>query len=201
MDNTVTNLIPTSHFLWRNGVLMQSFHVHDGGSGEYLKTDWRPVEVGGKKVIDPIFKTFEQRNGREPQAKRAGWDHVIEFDGGTTNNNPKKGYGAGYGSYQIDGGEIRRVTFGNGHSCNSAEILTLVHALRDLAQTSITGTVLCRGDSKIALKWISHKGAPSDKGSENFIQAIASLRAEVKLFPKVDGEWRRRNHSVALFGH
>lgn len=201
MDNTATNTLPTFNFMWRNGVLLQQVYIHDAATGEYLDTRWKQVDVGGKPVKNPTFKTFEERNGREPQAKREGWDHVIEFDGGTNCNDPKRGFGEGYGSYQIDGGDIKRVTFGRGHSNNSAEIRTLVAGLRELAGSGKLGTVLCRGDSMTALKWIKFPGKPSKKASANFLEAIESLRAEVKQFKHVKGEWRRRNHSVALFGH
>lgn len=212
MNNTATTLSPTFDFIWKNGILMQKVHVFkvEGEMGvnphwedvtAAPETDWRPVQVGGKQIKDPTFKTFEQRNGKEPEAKRAGWDHVIEFDGGTDCNDPKKGYGEGYGSYQIDGGNIVRVKFGKGHSNNSAEIRTLIAALRDLAEDGRLGRVLCRGDSQIALNWITQKSGPNRKSSEGFLEAVEMLREEVKRFVKVKGEWRRRNHSVKLFGH
>lgn len=129
-------------------------------------------------------------------------EYVIEFDGGTSCNIPSKGYGEGYGSFQINGGEIKRVEFGVGHSCNSAEILTLCAALNELKYVCpYAKEVLCRGDSQIALKWISYQGKPSKKSSPMFLDAINLLRKAVGQFSSVRPEWRNRNHSVALFGH
>lgn len=190
--------IPTARFLWRNGTLLQEFLILEGG------TDWQPVLVDGKQVKDPHFRTFEQRaiqmNGKPPTAKRDGWDHVIEFDGGTSRNVPPN-YGNGYGSYQIDGGAIQRVTFGKGHSNNSAEVRTLVAGLQALYEAGNVGRILCRGDSQIALNWITCRGKPKKKGSQGFLDAVDLLQAVVVKFTKVKGEWRRRDHSVKLFGH
>lgn len=209
MENTLTQTTPTFDFIWKNGVLMQKVYVHISTTGENVRweevtappqVDWKPVLVGGKQIKDPTFQTFEQRNGREPQVKRDGYDHVIEFDGGTDCNDPKKGFGNGYGSYKIDGQDVKRVKFGKGHSNNSAELRTLVEALKELAGMGGRGKVLCRGDSQIALKWIDCPKMPK-KGSEGFLGAILLLREEVAKFASVRGEWRRRTHSLALFGH
>lgn len=128
---------------------------------------------------------------------------VIEFDGGTSSNIPAKGYGKGYGSYRIDAHPIQRVEFGMGHSCNSAEIRTLVAALHDLATKCDPATtkVLVRGDSQIALRWVNKTGLPKSTGSKNFLEAVANLHAITEKFQRVATEWRTRKVSVAIFGH
>lgn len=128
--------------------------------------------------------------------------NLIEFDGGTTCNIPSLGYGEGYGSYQINDAPIVRVSFGVGHSCNSAEILTLEAALADLAGRGERGmSVLVRGDSKIALKWVHCKKQPKPSTSPMFRDAIQKLRKVTAQFTSVKTEWRSREHSVRLFGH
>lgn len=129
-------------------------------------------------------------------------EYLIEFDGGTSCNIPRLGYGKGYGSFQVNGGDIYRVEFGMGHSCNSAEILTLCAALQELKiQCPYAENVLCRGDSKIALKWIQYGGKPSKNASDMFIAAINKLRKLVRRFKSVRSQWRGREYSVKLFGH
>lgn len=129
-------------------------------------------------------------------------EYLIEFDGGTSCNIPNKGYGKGYGSFQINDGPIQRVEFGMGHSCNSAEVLTLCAALKELkSQCPHAESVLCRGDSQIALKWISYRGKPSRGCYHRFLAAIDELRQVVVQFKSVRSEWRSRDHSVNLFGH
>jgi ribonuclease HI len=131
-------------------------------------------------------------------------DFTVEFDGGTSCNIPSKGFGKGYGSFQINGAEIHRVEFGIGHSCNSAEIRTLAAALEAI-RLSCADTkkksVLIRGDSKIALKWAKDKKQPSPSTTANFREAIELLRVQVAAFGCIRTEWRGRAHSVALFGH
>jgi len=139
---------------------------------------------------------------REPRAAEKPCDFTIEFDGGTSSNNPKA-YGNGYGSFQINGGEVHRVKFGPGHSCNSAEIRTLIAGLKELySMTEAQNvTVMARGDSKIALKWVSCKKPPKESTSEGFRDAIRQLRIVVAQFKRVKTEWRGRAESVRLFGH
>lgn len=133
---------------------------------------------------------------------------VIEFDGGTSNNIPSRGgFGYGYGSYKIGDEDIKRVEFGLGHSCNSAEIRTLTAALTDLADrgNSHLISVLARGDSMIALSWCKDGKKLSKKSKKtatnNFIEAIQLLKEQVGRFQSVRTEWRSREHSVKLFGH
>jgi len=128
---------------------------------------------------------------------------VIEFDGGSSCNIPSRGYGEGYGSFQIGNQEIQRVKFGKGHSANSAEIRTLVSGLAELSKQVDPAKcqVLARGDSKVALKWVSDLRTPKETSSKGFLEAIALLRIEVAKFAKVKTQWRGREHSVKLFGH
>lgn len=131
------------------------------------------------------------------------FDHICEADGGTSSNRPPD-YGKGYGSFQIDGGEIERVTFGDGHSCNSAEILTLVSCLNRIALLQgdcKNRTVLLRSDSTIALKWVRCRQTPSPKTSLEFQKAICELHKAVAKFGRVETQWRGRAKSVELFGH
>ena len=140
------------------------------------------------------------------------YDFVIEADGGTSCNDPKRGFGEGYGSFRISRPSrnqiwpIERVGFGVGHSCNSAEIFTLVAALRSMLKwiedvNPRESTILLRSDSRIALKWACCKKQPPNKGSPKFHEGIAMLRDEVKKFKAVRTEWRGREESVRIFGH
>ena len=140
------------------------------------------------------------------------YDYIIEFDGGTSCNDPAKGYGDGYGTFMV--GEKGTVfssanpkftrRFGIGHSWNSAEIYTLVEALLHLHKEldrPKEASVLCRGDSRIALKWVNCKKHPPEKTSPKFRDGIRDLRSIVSEFGCVRTEWRGREHSVKLFGH
>lgn len=142
----------------------------------------------------------------------------IQFDGGTPCNVPRLGYGIGYGSYQIDDQPIVRLDHKRPMSANAAEIFTLVIAIQDVINQCSREQGKSRrlinqirleieGDSKIALKWargVTDKGAPSKLakgGSQEFLNAVQSLRAVLKGFGEVCTTWRGRAASVALFGH
>jgi ribonuclease HI len=133
----------------------------------------------------------------------------IVFDGGTSCNNPKQGFGKGYGSYQINGDPVvSRIQFGMGHSCNSAEIRTL-HAAIEAVVNRSSPEVLSRthlvifGDSKIALKWANprHKEEPAEHTWKEFKTAIAMLRVHLPKFASIKRIWHPRAESVKLFGH
>lgn len=88
----------------------------------------------------------------------------IEFDGGTSCNIPRLGYGNGYGSYKIDNEPVYRCFFNRPMSANAAEILTLVHAIntirsRDFPVGQIRISIY--GDSQIALRLASSFGPNS----------------------------------------
>jgi ribonuclease HI len=135
--------------------------------------------------------------------------YVIEFDGGTSCNNPKKGYGEGYGSYQVSRDGIKypivRLTYGMGFSSNAAEIRTAGEAIEGAHQLGLSGggDVLIRGDSKLALRWIKSclEEIPRDSCSESMCQAIKFLKTKVGYFPKIRTEWRPRKVSLEIFGH
>lgn len=126
----------------------------------------------------------------------------LEADGGTSCNVPGR-FGEGYGSFQIDDGEVQRVKFGKGHSNNSAEIRIIVSGLQAISRQAEASQiqVLVRSDSKIALKWVTCRDTPKAKTSEGFREAIDLLRAEVAKFGRIKTQWRGREHSVKLFGH
>lgn len=125
-------------------------------------------------------------------------DHVIEFDGGTSCNNPKKGYGEGYGSYKIDDNEIIRVKLGPNHSCNSAELFTIITALSTINDYDFKTILVC-GDSQICMKWLLH---PLSKIKNN---AHSKTQEAIKILRKKQFNvlcyWRNRKKSVELFGH
>lgn len=139
---------------------------------------------------------------------------TIAFDGGTPCNVPAKGYGDGYGSYRVifPGNRTvqERVNFMRPMSANAAEIFTLVKGIervlgegykREEVKLHITG------DSQIALKWASgqqRRGKPqkiAKSASEEFRNAIESLRWILAGFSETTTEWKPRKFSVAMFGH
>lgn len=134
---------------------------------------------------------------------------TITFDGGTPCNIPRLGYGIGYGSYEIDDQPVARCDHGRPMSANAAEILTLVRAVQSVVAKYGRETTALRifGDSQIALKWASGRtrnGKPAKLGkggSEEYRNAIQTLRDALKGFPHVETQWQPRAKSVALFGH
>ncbi len=132
---------------------------------------------------------------------------VIEFDGGSSNNCPSQGgYGKGYGSYKIGKSVNYRCEFGN-MSANSAEVLTIVHALQSVSDDyRLNKTLLVRGDSQIALRWVdfasrSYPRKISKGSSPEFVAGIHSLFEILPTFKRVLTEWRPRIHSLRIFGH
>lgn len=135
---------------------------------------------------------------------------IIIFDGGTTCNIPSKGFGGGYGSFKVGDHEIQRVKFGVGHSANSAEVRTLVEALRyakeHFDKSILSHGIIVYGDSKIALKWLKSPGffmPTSYKGKEptqNFVEAVKLLK-EARKGLNTQVQWQPRKESVKLFGH
>lgn len=134
----------------------------------------------------------------------------IRFDGGTSCNIPRLGYGNGYGSYQIDDAPIYRVNFNVPMSANAAEIRTLARAIETVAQIEPNTTLLrllILGDSRIALKWAnvaagSRKRTKIGKTSPEFQESIVMLELAMRrVFAKVQTNWTPRLQSVAVFGH
>lgn len=153
-------------------------------------------------------KRWEIQTGNIPEH-----DFIIEFDGGTSCNIPRKGFGIGYGSYKINDFEIVMVKFEEGYSSNAAEIETMYRALLDLSNkikedvvTHIYPRIVVCGDSCIALKWINCKSFPKE-GSDKFINSIKNLKKLISdcqdcmLFGEITPFWRGRAKSVELFGH
>lgn len=132
----------------------------------------------------------------------------IIFDGGTPCNVPAKGYGDGYGSYQIDGGKVVSVVFQRPMSANAAEIWTAAFAVQSLLAPDAgidpsTTALHFWGDSRTALKWCRIKGGLSSTthGSEEFRNAITALRDTLPKFHSVKADWWPRENSVKIFGH
>lgn len=133
---------------------------------------------------------------------------IIEFDGGTPSNNPKTGYGIGYGSYRIRGSKgvhfVKRISHGSPMSANAAEVRTLVSALR--AVVRIYGnpanlSVHVIGDSKIALGYIRPNPKTGKGVTRELSEAVQMLAEALAGFSKYTTEWKARANSVALFGH
>lgn len=204
-DNRIKKILPSQIFRWEKNQLVQKVHslFYSPTTKElvFSQEEWHPVTVNDYGNVRLVLRDTGTEKGIE--AVSLVHQHTIEFDGGTSCNDPKIGLGRGYGSYQIDGGEIHRVEFGEGHSCNSAEILTLEAALQHLASFGDPKemVVLARGDSQIALKWVHCKASPKQSTSLPFRQAIPMLRNQVQRFKSIKTQWRGRAHSVVLFGH
>lgn len=131
---------------------------------------------------------------------------IIEFDGGTSCNIPRLGYGDGYGSYQISGRPVVRINHMKPMSSNVAEIMTAVVALDELRYLRGPTNVLMRGDSMITVNWIRRLGngsnkSPKESRAHAFKIAVLELRVSIQRHKKVTSEWRSREHSVEIFGH
>lgn len=133
---------------------------------------------------------------------------VVRFDGGTPCNVPAKGYGEGYGSFQIgEGTPPIRMKYGQPMSANCAEIRTATEALKEIARRHGLGKwVHIIGDSQIALKWVnaahSKEVMKVSKGSSQpFVEAIQDLYEVASGFEKIITEWQPRHKMVAVFGH
>lgn len=134
----------------------------------------------------------------------------IEFDGGTPCNIPSKGYGDGYGSYQLccNGHvyPIERVNFGRPMSNNVAEISVLIRAIEAVARLhKPEKTILeIHGDSQIALLRTTKAFTPRKKlyrGSADYIAACHRLHTACAQFHNITTHWRGRERSVKIFGH
>ncbi len=124
----------------------------------------------------------------------------IEFDGGTSCNIPRLGFGNGYGSYKINDEPVHRCFFNLPMSANAAELRTLWYAAKALIDRGIdvaTSTLLVVGDSQIALGWA---GNPK-KTTPEFKESVALLRECLDKFYRVETVWQPRLKSVATFGH
>lgn len=125
----------------------------------------------------------------------------IVFDGGALGNP-----GKGYGSFEItsDGKVLchRREEYGDVVTNNQAEYLTLIHALRWLADRlgdqRSTAKVLVNGDSKLVLFQLLKKWKVKNEGLRPLYTEASGLLRE---FFKVDLVWHPRARSVERLGH
>ncbi len=125
----------------------------------------------------------------------------IVFDGGALGNP-----GKGYGSYEItsDGTVLchRREEYGDKITNNQAEYMTLIHALRWLAEhlgdQKGTAKVLVNGDSKLVLFQLLKKWKLKNEGLRPLYTEASGL---MRQFFKVDLVWHPRAKSVARLGH
>ena len=138
--------------------------------------------------------------------KRPGNGAVrIEFDGGSTCNIPRLGYGRGYGSFKIGNGPVYRSHFQRNMSANAAEICTLATAIT-VAKGHGARHLVVVGDSQIALKWANvcagnREATKIDKTSESFKEAIQVLHEACDGIWTLETRWQPRINSVLTFGH
>ena len=133
---------------------------------------------------------------------------VIRFDGGTSNNIPRRGgFGIGYGSYLLNG-EVVRLDFARPMSANEAEIRTLIAAAEAVKVIRDPGkTRLCAyGDSQITLGWANKAGMkvfyrPKLSWRPEFKAAVADLYLSLRPFAEVVTQWQPRERNVQVFGH
>lgn len=131
---------------------------------------------------------------------------TVEADGGNKGNIPRLGYGNGYGSYAIDGGEPIKIEYGVPMSNNVAEISIIHSALEDIFLDFGASHVLVRSDSQTALSWIKRYNKYKDAikfpfENVSYCKAAQSLVSMIKKHKSVEQEWRGRAKSVELFGH
>lgn len=135
----------------------------------------------------------------------------IEFDGGTSCNVPRLGFGNGYGSYKINDEPVHRCNFNRPMSANAAEIETLAYAVKAIADRAPIDPTNQRvalhvvGDSRIALNWAKKAFLGdlkmSKKVTPEFREAIFKLDDALRPFMEVATTWQPRLKSVATFGH
>lgn len=127
----------------------------------------------------------------------------VWFDGGSSDNG--KASSRAYGSYEVDGGrELKhrglRQQFGVGLSCNQAEYLALLAALKWLSHHVNPAEVNLRikGDSQLVVNQVRQRWKCR-------VAHLRELRDEVREY--LNGyrsweiNWHRRNNSVERFGH
>ena len=129
---------------------------------------------------------------------------MIECDGGTPCNNPRIGYGDGYGSYRIDKGKVVRVDFKKPMSVNEAEVSILICAIEDaISRFGKNQSFEILSDSKIIVNCVnfSHKKKKFSLGcSEGYKNGVSKLRELLDFF-QASASWISRNHMVSIFGH
>lgn len=169
----------------------------------------RPDQVLGwiRRVVYNHASGIPERHPMWPTIHR---EYKIEFDGGTPCNIPRLGYGIGYGSFRVNGGEIVRCDHKIPMSANAAEIMTLIEGIRYVCRLEPNRNIIALdiwGDSQIAIKWalgFTKKENPaqlSKKSSLEFRNVVHTLRDIIKLFGYVKATWHPRIMSVKTFGH
>lgn len=127
--------------------------------------------------------------------------YEIVFDGGSKGNP-----GIGYGSYQImrDGALFTHtpLEFGDGITNNQAEYMTLVDALKwladELGDDAASATVNVLGDSQLVIRQL--KGEWKIKNAR--MKPLASeARTQMDRFGEVSLTWHPRINSVLRLGH
>jgi hypothetical protein len=175
--------------------------------GRYLAKADSNIPEPPIQNIPPITKPLVVQAVTLPNPKLTKF--IIKFDGGTPCNIPPN-YGIGYGSYQINDFPIVRVDHRVRMSANSAEILTLVCAIRNVLALEPERSKISLeiwGDSTIAINWangVTQTGKPckvSKGSSEEFRNSTQTLRDILKGFPEVRAFWHSRTNSVSTFGH
>lgn len=192
-----------------------------GGSAEkiskikHILKNWRVSFYTDRQALHQIETILRDSNIQETQPPIIErllnlQKFTIKFDGGTPCNIPAKGYGIGYGSYQINDFPLVRCDFKIPMSANCAEITTLIYAIRNVLTLEPERHKVYLdiwGDSTIAVNWangVTEAGRPckiSKKSSEEFRNAVQTLRDILKGFGKVQATWHSRTNSVKTFGH
>jgi ribonuclease HI len=162
------------------------------------KRDEKNEDENMKMMTASLWSEVSTDQARESETVR------VEFDGGSTCNIPRLGYGQGYGSYRIGDGKVQRLQFQECMSANCAEILTLVAAV-EFAKKSGAKKFLIVGDSQIALKWANvacgnRKATKTRNTSEGFQRAIVLLY-QVARGLRIETKWQPREVSFVTFGH
>lgn len=128
-------------------------------------------------------------------------ESVIEFDGGC-NPNP----GRGYGSFRLtmDGavGRVERVNFGDNQTNNTAEYLALISAIKTIQMPNSVSLKII-GDSKNVIYHVNNyrKGRRLHDTPPRLQLLKDELADRLADFRTVVGEWKKRDHSMKIFGH
>lgn len=127
----------------------------------------------------------------------------VWFDGGSR---PLATGASGYGSYEVDGGEQLkhrglRQEFGSPITCNQAEYLALLAALKWLSHhvTPAECSLKIMSDSKLVVNQIP------DKRWRTKIHHLKVLRDEARSllagYAHFNLEWHGRSNNISRFGH
>ncbi|MEP7358151.1 MAG: reverse transcriptase-like protein [Anaerolineales bacterium] len=128
-------------------------------------------------------------------------DYLIIFDGGSLGNP-----GVGYGSFAVfagsEPGKVQRLEFPGSLTNNEAEYLTLLAALRRLAETlgaqAGQTSVEIRGDSQLVIQQVQGHWKAKD---ERMRRLREEVRAALRPFARTRLVQQPREHSVRVLGH